>query len=346
MLKTLTEFNAVSGDEDRLRKFLINQIKPYADDIKVDTIGNIIAFKKGKNATKKINAVIAHMDEVGFIITKIEENGFLRFEEVGGISDAILLTQKVEIGDEKVSGILGVKAVHLQSKDERQNLIKMKNMYIDIGAKNKEEAEKKVKIGDYVAFASRYIEFGNDKIKAKAIDDRVGVFAILELIKKEYNEDIYFCFTTQEETGLRGAKILSHRLNADTCLVLEGTNAADVEGVKKHETVTNLGFGPALSVMDRASISSIKYNDFIKNVANENNLKYQLKKTLNGGNDAGSMAYGAKGCMTAVLSLPVRYLHSPISVAQKSDINDLINLTECVLKNIENLKPERKEVIK
>ena len=125
MLKTLTEFNAVSGDEDRLRKFLINQIKPYADDIKVDTIGNVIALKKGKNATKKINAVIAHMDEVGFIITKIEENGFLRFEEVGGISDAILLTQKVEIGDEKVSGILGVKAVHLQSKDERQNLIKI-----------------------------------------------------------------------------------------------------------------------------------------------------------------------------------------------------------------------------
>jgi len=346
LLKTLTEFNAVSGDEDNLRNFLVNEIKPYADDIKVDITGNIIAFKKGKKSDGSVNVVAAHMDEVGFIITKIEENGFLRFEEVGGISDAILLTQKVEIGDKRVSGILGVKAVHLQSKDERQNLIKMKNMYIDIGANSKEEAEKKVKIGDYVAFASRYTEFGNDKIKAKALDDRVGVYAILNLIKEEYESDIYFCFTTQEETGLRGAKILSHRINADTCLILEGTNAADVEGVKEHERVTCLGDGPALSVMDRASISNIKYNDFIKKQADENKLKYQLKKTLNGGNDAGSMAYGAKGCMTAVLSLPVRYLHSPISVAQKSDINDLINLTECVLKNIENLKPERKEVIK
>ncbi len=346
MLKTLTEFNAVSGNEDSLSKFLLEYITPYVTDIKVDTMGNIIAFKKGKSYHEKINAVCAHIDEVGFIITKIEDNGFLKFEEVGGISDQILLTQKVEIGDNKISGILGVKAVHLQSKDERQNLIKMKNMYIDIGAKDKDEALKKVKIGDYAAFASRYTEFGNDKIKAKALDDRVGVYTILNLVKNEYESDIYFCFTVQEETGLRGAKILSHRLNADTCLILEGTNAADVDGVKMHDRVTSLGDGPALSVMDRASISNIKYNDFIKQIANDNNLKYQLKRTLNGGNDAGSIAYGAKGCMTAVLSLPTRYIHSPISVAQKSDIDDMVKLSKKVIENIHKLEPIRKEVIK
>lgn len=346
MLKTLTEFNAVSGNEDSLREFLIKEITEYVTEINVDTMGNIIAFKRGTAYHDKIHAVCAHIDEVGFIITKIEDNGFLKFEEVGGISDQILLTQKVEIGDSKISGILGVKAVHLQTKDERQNLVKMKNMYIDIGAKDKEEALKKVKIGDYATFASRYTEFGTDKIKAKALDDRAGVYTILNLIKKEYESDIYFCFTVQEETGLRGAKILSHRLNADTCLILEGTNAADVDGVKMHERVTCLGDGPALSVMDRASISSAKYNEFIKSIADENNIKYQLKKTLNGGNDAGSIAYGAKGCMTSVLSIPTRYIHSPISVAQKSDISDMIELSEKILKNIHKLEPIRKEVIK
>ena len=185
MLKTLTEINAVSGDEDLLAEFIVKNIKPYATDIKIDTMGNVIAFKKGRKGGKLTHMLAAHMDEVGFIITKITENGFLKFEEVGGISDQILLTQRVEIGENKVKGILGVKAVHLQSKDERESLIKKKNMYIDIGAKDKADAEKRVKIGDYATFCSKYTEFGTDKIKAKALDDRVGVYTLLELIKDD-----------------------------------------------------------------------------------------------------------------------------------------------------------------
>lgn len=334
MLKTLTEFNAVSGDEDLLAEFIVKNIKPYATDIKIDTMGNVIAFKKGRKGGKLTHMLAAHMDEVGFIITKITENGFLKFEEVGGISDQILLTQRVEIGENKVKGILGVKAVHLQSKDERESLIKKKNMYIDIGAKDKADAEKRVKIGDYATFCSKYTEFGTDKIKAKALDDRVGVYTLLELIKDEYDEDIYFCFTVQEEVGLRGAKIVSHRLNADTCLVLEGTNAADVDGVPKHKQVTVLGDGPALSIMDRASISNKKYNEFIEITAKNEGLKYQYKKTVMGGNDAGSVSTASDGCATAVISLPTRYIHSPISVAKKSDIADMVKLARGVLKNL------------
>ena len=334
MLKFLTETNAVSGDEDLLSMFIINEIKPYATDITVDSMGNIIAFKKGKCDSKLVHMAAAHLDEVGFIITKIEENGFLKFEEVGGISDQILLTQRVEIGEKKINGIIGVKAVHLQSKDERKSLIKMKNMYIDIGAKNKEDAQKRVKVGDYVSFCSKYTEFGSGKIKAKALDDRVGVYTLLNLIKDDYDEDIYFCFTVQEEVGLRGAKIVSHRLCADTCLVLEGTNAADVDGVPEYKKVTKLGDGPALSIMDRASISNKKYNDFIESVAKKEGYKYQYKKTVMGGNDAGSIATAANGCATAVISLPTRYIHSPISVAQKSDIDDMVTLAKGVLKNL------------
>lgn len=334
MLKTLTEINAVSGDEDLLAEFIVKNIEPYATDVKIDTMGNIIAFKKGRKGGKLTHMLAAHMDEVGFIITKITENGFLKFEEVGGISDRILLTQRVEIGADKVKGILGVKAVHLQGKDERESLIKKKNMYIDIGAKDKADAEKRVKIGDYAAFCSKYVEFGADKIKAKALDDRVGVYTLLELIKDEYDADIYFCFTVQEEVGLRGAKIVSHRLNADTCLVLEGTNAADVDGVPKHKQVTFLGGGAALSIMDRASISNKKYNEFIENTAKNEGIKYQYKKTVLGGNDAGSISTAAGGCATAVISLPTRYIHSPISVAKKSDVDDMVSLARGVLKNL------------
>lgn len=336
MLKTLTEINAVSGNEDALAEFVINQIKPYATDISVDSMGNIIAFKKGKNPNGLTHMAAAHMDEVGFIVTKVCDNGFLKFEEVGGISDRILLTQRVEIGEKRVSGIIGVKAVHLQSKDERKSLVKMKNMYIDIGAKNKEEAQKRVKVGDYVSFYSKYTEFGSGKIKAKAIDDRVGVYTLLELIKETYDEDIYFCFTVQEEVGLRGAKIVSHRLNADTCLVLEGTNAADVDGVSEHKRVTELGSGAALSIMDRASISNKKYNKFIEETAQKKKIKYQYKRTVMGGNDAGSIATAASGCATAVISLPTRYIHSPISVADKSDIDNMVKFAKAVLKNLHN----------
>ena len=343
MLKTLTEINAVSGNEDLLADFIIKKIKPYATDIKIDSMGNIIAFKKGRKGGKLTHMFAAHTDEVGFIITKVCDNGFLKFEEVGGISDQILLTQRVEIGENRVSGILGVKAVHLQSKDERESLIKKKNMYIDIGAKDKADAEKRVKIGDYATFCSKYTEFGNDKIKAKALDDRVGVYTLMQLIKHEYDADIYFCFTVQEEVGLRGAKIVSHRLNADTCLVFEGTNAADVDGVEPHKQVTALGGGPALSIMDRASISNKKYNEFIENIAKNEGFKYQYKRTVMGGNDAGSIATAADGCATAVISLPTRYIHSPISVAKKSDVDDMVRLARGVAENLHKFDLNMKE---
>lgn len=346
MLETLCNLNGVSGNEDMVRDFIIKNISPYSDEVTVDTMGNVVALKKGRNPTGKKIMVCAHMDEVGFIISEICDNGYLKFKSVGGIDDRILLSDKVVIGKDKIPGIIGVKAVHLQSKEARKNVIKEKDMYIDIGAKDKDDAQKYVRLGDYAAFDSSYREFGTHKIKAKALDDRIGCFAQIEAIKGEYDEDILFCFSVQEEVGLRGAKVLSHRIGADICVVLEGTNAADVPFSKEHTCVTNQGDGPSISVMDGASVSNRNLNSFIMDLALKNNITYQLKKSNAGGNDAGAIAYGGLGCETSVISLPLRYIHSPQSVADKRDIDMYIKLLKCVLSNISAYEFVRKEVLK
>ena len=198
LLKILSEINAVSGNENAMSSFLISQLSGFADTVTRDTMGNLIFFKKGKNPTGKKLGVFAHMDEVGFIVTNITDDGCIKFAQVGGLDDRILLTQRVTVGDNKVKGFIGIKAVHLQSGDERKKVIKTEDMYIDIGANSKEDALRYVQRGDYIAFDSEYIPLSGNRIKAKAIDDRAGCAIIMELIKKDYEEDIYFCFTVQE----------------------------------------------------------------------------------------------------------------------------------------------------
>lgn len=337
-LKEFTEINAVSGNEKDLRNKIRTIISPYADSITVDTMGNLIAFKKGKADNGKKVILSAHMDEVGFIISDITEDGFLKFKSVGGIDPRILLAQRVCIGDNKISGVLGVKAVHLQSPSERKSVIKEKDMYIDIGAPNKKEAEKLVSKGDYGAFDSAYTELGDGVIKAKALDDRAGCVILSELLKGEYECDIYFCFCVQEEVGLRGAKVLSRRINADVAVILEATTCSDIAGVKPHEYATVFGSGPVISIMDRASYSDKKLNEFICKLADDNNISYQFKKTTMGGNDAGSYQSGSLACKTAVISLPCRYIHSPVSCCKTEDFESMFSLAKKLAENIHNFK--------
>ena len=333
-IKEYTEINSVSGNEGRIRKRILDDIKPYADDIKVDSMGNIIAFKKGTSDSSKKIILAAHMDEVGFIVSDITEDGFVKFKEVGGIDPRILLAQRVVIGDNNISGVMGIKAVHLQSPEERKSVIKLKDMYIDIGAKSKEEAEKLVNKGDYVAFDSDYKEFGDNIIKAKALDDRAGCAVMTQLIKESYDADIYFCFTVQEVTGTRGAMIASRAIGADVAIILEGTTCSDTAGVKEHEHATSFGSGPVLSLMDYGSYSDMDLNRFIINLAKENDLKFQFKRTINGGNDARAFQTASVPCKTAAISVPCRYIHSPVSCANKDDIEKTYELVFCVMKNI------------
>ncbi len=338
LLKQLTDICGVSGDEERICEFIINYIKPYVTSVETDTMGNIIAFKKGTGESKNTVMVCAHTDEVGFIVTGITEDGYLKFEEVGGIDDRILLAKRVYVGENKINGVLGIKAVHLQSASERSSVIKIKDMYIDIGAKDKADAQKYVSVGDYVCFNSsmRVLSSKSPAVKAKALDDRLGCLILMELLKTTYENDIYFCFTVQEEVGLRGASVLARRISPDVALIFECTTASDVPECEEHLYCTRQGDGPAISIMDRASYSNKSLNKFICDIADKNNIKYQFKQTTFGGNDAGAVQTLAGGAHTAVISVPARYIHSPVSMVRICDTEGAMELGGIVLKNIHN----------
>lgn len=336
-LKALTDLDGVSGNEGAVRAYILEKIQPYADKITVDSMGNVIAFKRGTKWHDKKIIVCAHMDEVGLIISGFTDDGYLKFRAVGGVDDRILLSQRVRIGNGKVPGVIGVKAVHLQTKEERKNVIKLDDLYIDIGAKDKADAMRSIGLGDYAAFDSEYREMGNC-VKAKAIDDRMGCLALMTCIQKQYEGDLYFCFSVQEETGLRGAKVLAHRLQADVAIVLESTTAADIPFLEQHQYATRLGGGPAISIMDRASYSNKSLNKWIMKMAENAGVPFQYKQTTFGGNDAGSLAVSGGACATAAISLPCRYLHSPVSMANKDDMNAMLKLADCVLQHISDFE--------
>ena len=330
LVKELCNLCAPSGFEDEVRTFL--RERATADEIYTDTIGNLICHKKG-NGRKVM--VSAHMDEVGFIITEITEDGFLKFAELGGIETAVMYGKKILIGKKRVPGIIGAKAIHLQRRDDVLNPPKIKELCIDIGAKDKESAKKLVEIGDFAVFDGEYTEFGENLVKSKALDDRVGCAVILELMKEEYDSDIYFVFTAQEEVGLRGATISANAIKPDIALVIEGTTCSDVYGSKPHNQVTNLGAGAVMTAMDRAAISDREYFDFIMKTAKENNIPLQIKRTAMGGTDAGAIQRSGIGVKTAVLAVPCRYIHSQVSVMCKDDLESVLKLSKSVLKSIE-----------
>ncbi len=342
LLRELTQLDGVSGDESRVADFIISHIQPYADDITVDSMGNVIAFKKGTHTSGKTVLVSAHMDEVGLILSNVTDKGFLKFKKVGGIDDRILMTQRVKVMSRKgdVPGVIGIKAVHLQSNAEREKVVSWESMYIDIGAKDKKDALEYVSKGDYIAFDSDYVEFGDGCIKAKALDDRVGCAMMLELIKNTYHNDIYFCFNVQEEVGLRGARVVAHRINADVAIVLESTTASDAPYGQEHLYCTVQGDGPVISIMDRSSYTDKYLGRFVTDVAANCKIQYQHKRSVAGGNDAGAIQTSTSAVRVCSISLPCRYIHSPVSTAKKSDIDAMYKLADKVLANIHNFEGE------
>jgi len=337
LLKQLTELNGVSGNEGKVRDFIIEQIKPFADEITVDSMGSVIAFKKGTGKSSKRIGFCAHMDEVGFILSGITDDGYIKFKTVGGIDERILLSKRVKIGDNQIPGVIGIKAIHLQDPDERKKIIKQKDMYIDIGAADKESAESVVSLGDYIVFDSDYVELGGEKVKAKALDDRAGCSILIECMKKQYESDLYFCFSAQEETGLRGATIIAHRLELDAAFIVEGTTAADVPFIKESQKATSQGLGPVISFFDRSVIQDKKLNAFIIDIAKEKSIPYQHKRFGSGGND--TLAFGVCGgsCATAAISVPCRYIHSPVSVLDLSDYRNTLELIGAIAENSQKL---------
>lgn len=335
LLKKLTEANGVSGGEQEIRSIILEEIKDKVDHMHVDKIGNIIAYKKGiKHPNKKV-MLSAHMDEVGLIVVNIEDSGLIKFKPVGGIDPRILLSKIVHIGEKLIPGVIGTKAIHLQEIEERKEALGIKELYIDIGTSNKKETESLVKIGDYVAFNSKYIEFGNDLIKAKALDDRVGCAILIQMLDKDYDFSLYTIFTVQEEVGLRGAKAATFDVNPDIALVVEGTTCSDVPGTGPHEYATKLGKGPAISIMDSASYSDKDIAKTLFKIGIDNNIPVQYKKTTFGGNDSGAIHLTKEGIRTGAISIPCRYIHSPSSVMNKKDYLNCIKILSLFLEKIE-----------
>lgn len=334
MLKILTDLPGVSGCEDQVRDWIMKKVAPYCDAMETDKLGNLLVFKKGKHNSKKM-MLCAHMDEVGLIIKSITDKGFLKFAPIGGVDSRVLLGKNVFIGNQKVAGVIGNKAVHMTTKEERKKAVLQKEMYIDIGADTKEAAEKLVKKGDVAVFESEYIEFGNQRVKAKALDDRAGCYELIRLLQETaFYYDTWCCFTVQEEIGLRGATIAAKKIMPDIALILESTICADTFGTPKHLWVSTMGAGGVLSVMEKTSRSDWTFVQQIIRLAEEKKIPCQLKRTGNGGNEAGAVQVNGTGVKTAVISVPCRYIHSPVSVLDKTDLENTYQLAKAVVENI------------
>lgn len=333
LIKELTDLNGVSGNENEVREYIISKIEGLCDSYKVDSIGNIIALKKGGGGKLKV-MLSAHMDEVGFIVSGHSDKGFIRFKAVGGIDDRILPGKKVTVGKKRLSGVIGAKPIHQQEREEREKIAKIRNLYIDIGADSKEEAEKLAPLGEFIAFDSDFLLFGKDCIKAKALDDRVGCAVLIEALKHSYDFELYACFTVQEEVGLRGAQVAAYNVMPDIALVIEGTTCADVPEVDKHEYSTVLGNGAALTIMDRTCYCDRELVQYLYDVAVNNGIKIQYKQTTTGGNDAGQIQRTGSGVKTAAISVPCRYIHSPVSVMSARDYEAVERLTIAALNQI------------
>ena len=323
LLKNLCNLDGISGDEGAVRDFIISEIKEFCD-YKTDNLGNIIAFKKGKNPSKKKILLDAHMDEVGLIITNITDSGFLKFKALG-IETECLMQRAVKING-KINGVISGKPVHLLSGEEAKKLPKADTLYIDIGASSKEEAEKVVSIGDSAVICGEFL-VQNGKIISKAIDDRIGCAILINLIQNFEEYDFYASFSVQEEIGTRGAKVASFAVNPDCAIILEGTTASDIAGVPEDKTVCHLGCGPAVSFMDRAT----SYDRAFYKAAMSSGIKCQTKASVTGGNDAASIHLSREGVRTLGISVPCRYIHSESSVADISDMENAYKLAEYML---------------
>ncbi|NLW02307.1 MAG: M42 family metallopeptidase [Clostridiaceae bacterium] len=329
-LKKLTMLDGVSGDEKPVRDFIMERIKDRADSWHVDNIGNLIVFSKGTGLGKKV-MLAAHMDEVGLLITGINDNGLIKFKTVGGIEPRVLVGKRVRIGKDRVPGVIGYKPVHLQDSSERKNAVKKSGLTIDIGAKDREQAEESVAVGDTAAFDYDPVEFGDHKLMAKALDNRVGCVMLAELLGGRYPFDLYGCFTVQEEIGLKGAKAASYAVEPDAAIILEGTTCYDLTGTDEHMMSTRLGDGPALTVMDRSVIPDRDLYRFITHTAKSLGIPWQVKRTISGGTDAGRIQVSGRGVKVCTISVPCRYIHTPVSVMDKRDFFNTLKLAEATL---------------
>ncbi len=323
-LKTLCGLSGVSSHEDQVRDYIRRRVEPHADSVRTDALGNLIVFKRGAKSTGNRLMLCAHMDEVGLMVKSVTDEGYLKFGCVGGIDRRVLPGKQVAVGEKAVPGVIGLKAIHLTTADERKKCPKLTELYLDIGAKDKEEALAQVELGDVCTFVSDAVEFGDGMLKAKAIDDRVGCAVMVKLLEEDLPMDCTFAFTAMEEVGARGAFGAAFSVTPEVALVLEGTTAADTPALGPERQVCWPGKGPVLSWMDGGAVYDRKLFELLRELAEKNGLPWQMKHYLSGGTDAQAIQRTKAGVRVTGISAAVRYLHAPSSVCSISDAEQML----------------------
>jgi len=338
-LKELCLLNGGSGDENAVREYIISKLNNKYNYI-VDNLGNLIvtpnALESNPSNLNPRLMVCAHMDEVSMLVTSVKNDGTLTISPVGGIDAQAAIGRRVTVGGKRLNGVIGSKAVHNMSDKEKEKKPEFSKLYVDIGADGKEEAERLVDLGDRVYFETEYIEFGNGFIRAKAIDDRFGCAVLLELMEREMVQNCAFVFSVQEEVGTRGAKTAAHTVNPDFALVIEATTAADIPEVNGEKRCCELGKGAVVPFMDKSAIYDKELYRLSKTLAEKNNINWQTKTVVAGGNDSGAIHVSRGGVKTISISTPCRYLHSPSCVVKRSDLEDCLRLAELMVKSMVN----------
>jgi len=340
-LKKICETPGAPGFEDPIRSLITQLVKPHVDEFYTDNMGNLITLKKSdQNPENKKVMIAAHMDEIGFIVTHIDKDGFLKFHTLGAFDPKTLTAQRVIVhGKKDLIGVMGSKPIHVMSPEERKKMPGSSDYFIDLGM-DKKEVDKYVEVGNPITRKRSLIEMG-DCVNCKSIDNRISVYILIEALKRIKNlpYDVYGVFTVQEELGMRGANVATHLIDPDYAIALDTTIAFDVPGAQAHEKVTSLGRGAAVKIMDASVICDARMVEFLKNMANKNKIPWQPEILTVGGTDTAVMQkMGKSGSISGAISIPTRHIHQVIEMAHKNDIINCINLLMIAIENINQWK--------
>jgi len=344
LLSQLSQAYGPSGYEDEVRKIIVDEIKKTVQNPWVDSLGNVYAEIPGTGKGPK-TMVSAHMDEVGFIVKHVEDSGFLRFGLLGGIDSKVLSAQRVLIHSSvPVVGVIGSKPPHILSPEEAKKPVEVGELYIDVGAPSREDVNKLgIDVGTTGTFDAPFKHVASGSmVVGKALDNRAGCVAALRLLEslstKPPSSNVVFTFTVQEELGMRGATVIAKSVMPDVALVLESAVAADSPGVSGKDRILTVGNGPAVRVMDNSMITQRLMFEYMKRTAKTQGIPYQIHLNLGGATDAAKIHLSCKGIPTGVLSTPCRYIHSPSSMLDIRDLENLLKLSEYIVRGIDSVE--------
>lgn len=334
-LTELAAASGVSGAEQEVRDLLRRHLAPHVDEFRTDALGNLVCLKHGTSGADRPRIMLAaHQDEVGLMVSKIEKNGLVRFRAVGGVDPRVLPAKVVYVGPQRVPGVIGGRPVHLQEPEERTKPYRFQDLYLDLGAADEAQARELVQLGDVVVFATEPGPFGDRMVKGKAFDDRAGCAVVAELLQDRYPFPLYGVFTVQEEVGMRGAGVAAWRLEPDLALVFEGTTASDVPESPAHLRSTVVGQGPAVTVMDASVVVRPGILERFRQVSARRRLPFQWRRLNVGATDSGRIATTGMGHLAVTISVPTRYIHSPVTALDPADLERTVALTRAFLASL------------